>query len=328
MIHPSVLERVHRVREWVPTGLVSDASWSRVERAAVHLPVPCSGISLECHLCADRVDLIARLEPDQAAVARDCEALDPSTRQVLRRWTSPDDPLSEVPWFDLEVDLDGASEVLFACPSLEPNLIDGPVVVGDRRRHTRDPDGRLLARTALDALLDEPLDPGLARSLERTFDALPPGGHIHYAQPMWLRGPGAPRAIRVIVSLPRPSVADTLAALGWTGDLQLLRERCDAVGSYHFRIDLDLDIGVDGPGPRVALYAGFLFPDPRAPELHHLTRLLQDRAAVASERIEALVEHFARTRSARVGPLRPVQLKFFWDRDPTLRAKAYLSFSD
>jgi hypothetical protein len=298
----------------------------RLRSAAARLPGVCSGIAFECHLDGGRVDLISRLTRTDGRVLTRAPTgqLDHKALNVLRRWEDPHDLMYQVPVIDLEVDITDECRPPFLCPSIEPAFYGGLAAVIKYRQRSLQSDNRHLASTVLEAVLGHPLEPAATSGLERAFDALGEDGFIHYGQPRAVRD--GVDAIRVIVSLPRYRTTDYLRTLGWDGDLALFERRCDLVGAYMDRIDLDLDLFPAGPGPRVALYAGFVYPNEYDASFQHLLRVMRDQACATATQTEALERHFAASRAAQDGERRAIQFKFCWDQDPRLRAKAYLGF--
>lgn len=325
-----LVERLARHLPGVADALVPAACRPALVAAAHGFPRPSVGLTLECHLGRGRVDLISRIRREDVDDALDGPTLSAADRALLSAWRDGEAALEDVPYVDLELDLDGTGRSrVFVCPCIEPLLVSGPAAIDARRAARGESDSRATAHGVLGALLPEGLDPALARTLDRTYDALGPGGYLHHVQPKWTRGGlHADRALRVIVSLPRSRVAPILVDLGWPGDAARVAGWADRLLADTPRADLDLDLGTDGARPRVALYAGFLFPDPRDPSYRHALRWFEDLGVLSSAGSEALWDHGVACDAADVPFHRALQFKLWCEGDGASSLKAYLSFTD
>jgi hypothetical protein len=326
----SPAQRLERHLDALPAALVGSRALARLRAAAEVLPPFSAGIALECHLdpeAGGRVDLISRLTPiERSAVLSGARgSLESRDVAFLQRWADEADPLHSMPHVDLEVDVTGDSGIRlpFSCPTVEPRFPAGVRAIRAARS-----DSRRMAKMAVEALSGKPMADDLWAALERVYDALPPGGFIHYAQPLWIRTGSPLEAVRVILSIPRRGATTTLEQAGWSGSLEQFESRCDRWSPHARRLGIDLDVGPAGPGPRVALYGAFAFPDPRDLELRTMLEFAAAEREGLDEPIQALLDHCEAVRRASVHDARAVQLKLYWDEDPQLRLKAYLSFLD
>ena len=185
----SLADLARRARRDVPSALVGNAWWSRLERASVALSVPCHSIFLECHLSeqSGRTDLIARFLAHDGKVGRGPGRLGleiGGSESFFARWADPEDELHAIQLVDIEWDIGESGGAPFVCPTIEP-ILDSTVRRLEVARLEDEAQGRprrarRLAHEILKVLYPGSISTELSVALDRVFELLPAYGSITY----------------------------------------------------------------------------------------------------------------------------------------------------
>lgn len=315
---------VRQAMEEVPADLVRAPWWPRLEQASASMPVACHSIFLECHLSdeAGRTDLIARFLPEDrdAALAAGSDML-PFARNLFARWADPADSLHGMSFIDIEWDVGALGAAPFLCPTLEPILLESPRELEATRQEDaalgRPRRARLLAHQLLQALYEDAVSKPLLDRLDEAFEALPPYGSIHYVNYLPQRHGGSTPALRAIASLRRRDLRQFLQRLGYPGDLERAMAWVNRHDPHSPWTNVDIDLGLEGLGPRLGIYNEF--PRPRATDrvLANLLEWLAKDGVAPRERLSALTTWVAH-------PRRSLTFKLVVGPGEELAVKAYL----
>lgn len=237
---------------WLPDALVSSGSRSRLKEVAHLLPLA-RGLSLECHLGADRgrVDLLTALSPkwggEELAQLRRAGRGWEGLSALCDAWVSGSDPLLRtIPLVGFELDLvddqDKALEPYTTC-CVQPDFYQSRIIT--RRQPDEDARVRERARRVLATLGCRETSPEDRGTLDRTWELLPPGAAVMHVAV----GRHAGDSFRFVASIPREDVAEFAARTAdplHAGMLVHLWKRVDE------RESLDVYLEANGEAVRVS----------------------------------------------------------------------------
>lgn len=275
-------ELLGRLRPWLSEALVSDEALDHVRVAARLLPEVSGGICLESRLeeGVSRVDYMVCCMASDGGPQALAEALASSherlpgplwdgVRAFAREWVDTGSPLSRVPIFWIEYDLDGPRSGVpkplpFIC--VQPGFEDKPPVSRRLTGETHDEPMRMTWR-ALEVLHGRPVSPAIARTLSRCFEHLPDMAVMGHVASLASREVDK---VRLAITTPRAELGAYLERIGWPGPRAQVEEIAERWLSPVYAVDLSLDIG-ESVGPTVGFGAAL----PNAPRGTWAEGLLQ-----------------------------------------------------
>lgn len=279
-------------------GLVSGDAARRILRVAEDVDRalrPGRGVTLvalEIHLDdpAGRVDAVFRI-PRASFPLEQASPVGPAWVRFLETSTDAGGAVARIPFVELEYDLrDDAIPLPWIGPAIEPRAAEGVAAV--LASHGALPPSDWVSLRAAHAVLER-LGVSAARwhaRLETAFVALPEDGLINHLTWGGARpgGPPGGDAIRFIASVPRPAASGYLQRLGWRGDAESLFRWIRRWFTFAPRIDLDVDLDLDGASAKTAAYLSFPAPRLRDSALVELLDRLVDDGVITSAAREAL----------------------------------------
>lgn len=310
--------------------LVGAASLQRIREVELLLPRSTGGVSLECHLgrAAPRSDLVVRVfGRDRQDLFRDGGPRLEPARRFAEAWAAPAPGMENVPYIDLEFDLDGSGRSCFVGAMIEPGLHHGMAVVpADRDSPTwmRSSSSYHVASAVLRASEPSPVGQDTLRAVERAFDALPRGGFVGHVGSLRCRQDDGEDLVRLIVSLPRRAVRAYLTAISWPGDLDALDSALELyLGARARRVDVDLNVNTSGLLPDTGFYRPVWTP--YDDDVAGIASGLIGSGLATEQQANALTCFAARTGAPVGGIPWTMTFKTKLDRAGRAAAKAYLS---
>lgn len=284
-------------------ALVAEPTRTRLRRAASHVDGTAAEIALECHLASGggRVDLVTRLYPRDRDILRDRPHLPAYIRGFLRAWATQDE-LADLPFLELEVDLDDSDRTPWIGPAIDPLVRRGiHAILAERADRPVEAWRSYRIATATMLALGEHRDEWHARARE-CFEALPPGGCINHMGVLGHRDTARRSGLRLVVSVPRGPLRVFLGAIRWRGDLDQFESALDKYQPYADRVHFDLDVGLIDAGDTAAFYIEFRAPRTSNTALSDVLVGLAREGACKPEVVEALRAWVARAegRTSRV----------------------------
>lgn len=328
-----------------PSPLVAGGSWRRIGELSQRLGLPASSCYVECRLgpaASTRVDFLVGLARGKRQALADWLSQQQAPPQGLcrmsRAWNAePRTLLSDVSGLWLEYDDVGNGEA--SEPSLCACVVPGYAahVASYPQEERRERGQRLIA--AVEVLTGSALLPDVRERLDRCLVSLPEGGTAIHLSAML----GRPRApLKLYCVLPRSTLCDFLATLGWQGPLAVIAELVERFCPEHrvaeeLYVDLTL-LDLDAPGGNTL---GLAF----APQ--HLAHSLETdpgrgplldecvRAGLCTAAQRQALQHWpGRYEEPETLPLRAkllitqwLDLKLVWSPTLPLLLKAYLGAS-
>jgi hypothetical protein len=297
----TVARTLAEVEPWIPPALVPAEAWAAVTRAAALLPAALTrAVYLECRLGAGSapVDMIARVEPDGAAILAGRNpaarlapgvAAGPGWRRVARlceRWLDGAAPFAGVVthlW--LEFDLEGATP---GAPLPQPSLF--AALRDDAAATLSAPEWERLADGLAAALAPHGAPAGAGRRVAELVARRPAGARVPYLGVMSAR---AVPAVRLYLRGPSSAqVAPFLRSAGWSDAAAELAPVLDDLSSTPHPLVLRmLHVDVAGaPLARVGVELGFAREPQLRGELAETAMLerLVDRGLCTRDRAEGL----------------------------------------
>lgn len=301
----------------------------RLRRAQDVFPADIAGLFAECHLShPERTDLVARVLAEDRRRLLEPGLCPESLLPFVRRWCTPADPLGALPAIDLA--WDAGCEGAHLCPYFEPDLIRGHrAIEAEHRRRVARGEPRLAL--ALGPTVLRALDPALPESwLERLSEcvaALPEYGVLIPGRSERSRPGERASALRVIIALPRCSLAAYLERLRWPGKMSEAITRMDLLRPSSPWIGFDADIGAAGLGQRLGFWQEHPSVCSEDPELEETLERLA--SACVPARLRGLRAWVAsQPRQPPIGQGRSLSLKLVSRGGEPPQLKAYLSTFD
>ncbi len=316
MIFPA---RLSSLLDDCDAALVDVDARRRIENASESYSQTEAECAVECHLASGgaRADLVVRVFPPDCVKLASQPATSPPLRSFLARWQNQ---LPELPFVELEHDLDVMRPTPWIGPAIEPLVRRGidAIVAARAGAPPAHWTSTILAQRVLEALGES--DPRWRDRIHDVFCRLPPRGCINHLA-LGAARPGRPSpSVRLIVSLERRNVTEFFGAAGWRGQSDRLTQLAERVLPWESRVELDIDLELDGCAIRTATYADFRAPRARDSVLRSLVHRL-----VADEMVPAAGARALETWIARSdGALERVLTLKITDDGHELGAKAYL----
>ncbi len=312
--------RLGRLLDDCGDALVDGDARRRVESAASlyrHTDAECA---LECHLSTRgaRTDLVVRTFAADRDVLLSQVERSQSVRAFMNSWC--DDELVDLPFVELEHDLDVVRAAPWIGPAIEPLLRQTVDAIVQGRGHASPSAWKstVLARCAIEALGER--DERWAKRIDEVFHLLPSRSCINHLALGSARPERARECVRLIVSLERRDAAGFFSAIGWRGDAHRLARLAESLLPWEARIELDVDVELDGCAPGTATYADFRAPRVKDSVLTALLRRLVQGGMVAAPVHDALQRWIQRSDAVLN---RVITFKICDDGSRT-SAKAYL----
>lgn len=306
----------------IDEALMSPAARVRLSAICARVNPTVPDLVVECHLGrgADAVDLTVRVYPEQRDRMLAEGGLSPRLRDVFEGWATPGSDLANIPFVELEWDHHREGGEPWIGPAVEPLVRKGIDRIEESRRGV--PARQWASYRAGSALIAR-LGQHDRRWHDRMlgcFEALPPFGCINHLSLLEIRGDGRGEGIRMILTVPRPDLRAFLEAVGWPGDIATFEALLARYAPFSGRVALDLDVVLEGTGPRVAFYVELRVPRSTSSVLREFLEKLESDGLATKETAAALRSWVVAGRgSAR----RPLTFKVLSEEGET-RVKTYL----
>ncbi|MEM9824700.1 MAG: hypothetical protein AAF985_26670, partial [Bacteroidota bacterium] len=198
--------------------------------------------------------------------------------RFAQAWNQYDSPLyngADNIWFEFDMD-DIDLEQPF------PSFFYGPHNINSRE------DLHQINRTALEALLQDQLDPAVHRQLSRCVDQLPEHAALFQIGTMLSRNTSALRLC--INEIGISDISTILSDLNWGGPIHTLEQLLVHLDSLVDQITLDIDLGT-AIHPKVGLECYITADEDKVEKWLRLLQLLEDADLCVPEKREALLEY-------------------------------------
>jgi hypothetical protein len=310
--------------------LVDAVGLQHVREVESSLPALSGGVCLEVHLGRGnpRTDFVVRsLHRDRFELLR-CTGprLEPA-RRFARGWSAEAAGLENVPYVDLEFDLDGSGRSCFVVAMIEPELHRGMAAVPSPRQGSRwigTSSSFEIAQAVLRAGEPSPVHARILDDVRRAFIALPHGGVIGHLGSLRCRQGDGEDLVRLIVSLPRRDLAAYLGALPWPGNLEAFLDALDHHLDRHARrVDFDLNFTATGLSSDTGFFRSMW--NPRDDDVTGVASGLLRSGLATQVQADALIRFASHAGPPVEGIPWTMTFKTKVDAHGGLAAKAYLS---
>ena len=310
--------------------LVPEHTLERLHAATDQLDDVLCEFALESHIndASRHVDLVVRVNPENRdTLLSGTSRLSENVLNFMKAWARPSGSLSDIPFIELEYDLNGPCTDPWIGPAVEPHVAKGPLAIFRAKKAEREIGGTRdrfqIAKSVLGRLPIAPPSRTLVDRLRRCYEELPTTGSINHFTAAAARPSSRSKdTLRLIVALPKATLHTYLDAIGWLGDKRRVDEALHWFKPYADHVSFDLNIAADDAGDNIAFYTQFRCLRIQDDGLLSFIEALVRRNAVADSCRSAL-QDWIRKVSGRMG--RGLTFKLSIKNDAPSVVKLYLS---